>query len=41
MEKRYQFIGRGGKVCWTKWFKYNSDYCPKWQLEGKLKNEYR
>lgn len=42
--KRYEYWGsEDGKPVkkFTKWFTYNSDYCPKWQLEGKLKNEYR
>lgn len=43
MEKRFQYIGKGGEVCWTPWYEYNSDYCPKYQLEKhpKLLNEYR
>lgn len=41
MEKRYQYIGRGGEVKWTKWFEWDSDLQDPWQLDGKLKNEYR
>jgi hypothetical protein len=38
--KRYEYWSREGKV-WSKWFPYTSDYCPRWQLDGKLKNEYK
>ena len=39
MYKRYQYYSSDG-IKWTKWFetKYSDD---KWQLKGKLKNEYK
>ncbi len=44
MEKRYEYWGsEGGKPVkkFTSWFKYESDYRPKYQLNRKLLNEYR
>lgn len=41
MKKRYQYIGQGGQIRWTKWFEYNSSYRPKYQLEKTLLNEYQ
>ena len=48
IQKRFQFWGRvDGKVqkCWTDWFDWKSDDCPKVQLKGYkgdcLLNEYR
>ena len=43
MEKRYQYLGKGGEVFWTDWYEYKSDYRPKYQLEmhPRLLNEYR
>ena len=40
MEKRYQYFGRNG-IEWTEWFKYDSNYFPKYQFGKKLINEYR
>ena len=39
--KRYQFIGCGGKIEWTPWFKWNSTNRDPWQLKGKLRNEFK
>lgn len=43
MKKRFQYLGSGGKLCWSDWYDWNSDYCPKYQLERhpKLLNEYK
>lgn len=44
MKKRFQYLGIGGKVCWSKWFDWdNKDYQPKFQLEKhpQLLNEYK
>ena len=40
MLKSYEFWSREG-IKRTPWFKYNSDYCPRWQLDGKLRNFYK
>lgn len=37
--KRYQTFTRNG-LEWCKWFKYESGTLEKWQLKGKLLNEY-
>ena len=39
IEKRYQIFGRNGKE-WSGWFKTTETPC-RWQLKGKLLNEYR
>ena len=44
MKKRYQYLGKGGELKWTKWFLWdNKDYKPKFQLEKHptLLNEYK
>lgn len=43
MKKRFQYLGRGGELKWSKWFEYNSDFQPKYQLEKhpQLLNEYQ
>lgn len=43
MLKRYQYLGKGGKVLWTDWFEWHSELKPKYQLEKhpKLLNEYK
>lgn len=43
MLKRYQYLGKGGKLCWTEWYKWDSSECPKYQLMShpKLLNEYK
>lgn len=38
--KRYQVQGRNG-IEWSRWFKYGGKTRSKWQLKGKLLNEYR
>jgi hypothetical protein len=38
-QKRYEYFSRKGKE-WTEWYNYNGEEY-KWQLKGKLKNEYR
>lgn len=38
--KRYQYLGQGGEVKWTDWFKYDGPM-EKWQLKNQLKNEYK
>lgn len=38
--KRYEYWTREGKAV-TPWFEWKSDICPKWQLDGKLKNFYK
>lgn len=38
--KRYQYWTREG-VKVTPWFRYDSEYKPKWQLENKLRNFYK
>lgn len=38
--KRYQYYTRTGKE-WSKWFRYSGDCAEKWQLKGKLLNEYK
>ena len=38
--KRYQYYTRTGKE-WSKWFRYSGDCAQKWQLKGKLLNEYK
>lgn len=38
-QKRYEYFSKNGKR-WSGWFDYDGrEY--KWQLKGKLKNEYR
>ena len=37
--KRYQCYTRGG-IVWTDWFRWTGKDNPKWQLKGKLLNEY-
>ena len=45
IEKRYQLFGKNG-IEWSPWFTFNTEgkdvttFEP-WQLEPKLKNEYR
>ena len=45
IEKRYQLFGKNG-IEWSQWFTFNTEskdattFEP-WQLEPKLKNEYR
>jgi hypothetical protein len=41
--KRYQYLGMGGKLCWSEWFEWTGKDCPKYQLERhpKLLNEYK
>ena len=38
--KRFEYWTREGKV-WTKWFPWKSDLRDKWQLNNRLKNEYK
>jgi hypothetical protein len=38
--KRYQMWTRDGLV-WSEWFKWTGQDRPKWQLKGKLLNEYK
>ena len=45
IEKRYQLFGRNG-VKWSSWFTFNTvdkdvTTLEPWQLDYKLKNEYR
>ena len=40
MLKRYEYWTREGKAV-TPWFEWKSDICPKWQLDGKLRNFYK
>ncbi len=40
VEKRYQYYTTTG-VRFTKWFPFTGKDRPKWQITGKLKNEYR
>lgn len=40
MQKRYEHYTAKGKE-FTRWFDAVCDSTPKWQLEGKLRNEYR
>ena len=41
MLKRYQYYSRDG-ICWTDWFKWDSDSRDPWQLKSsKLRNEYK
>jgi hypothetical protein len=41
LETRYQYYAKDG-IKWTKWFPISSKSIrEKWQLKGKLKNEYR
>ena len=42
MEKRYQYLGKGGEVMWTKWFKCEHNQGDI-QYKGRitLRNEYR
>lgn len=41
MLKCYEFWTREGKAV-TPWFNWeNKDFCPKWQLDGKLRNFYK
>lgn len=37
--KRYQYYSSNG-IEWTPWFKYDGEQF-KWQLKGKLLNEYK
>ena len=39
IQKRYQTFTENGKE-WSKWFEF-SGTLEKWQLKGKLLNEYR
>lgn len=42
MYKRYQYFAAHGEIKWTNWFKISSAAThPKWQLRGKLLNEYK
>ena len=38
--KRYQTWTRDG-IQWSYWFPYSGDENEKWQLNNKLKNEYK
>ena len=38
--KRYEYYSREGKR-FTSWFEWNSDIRDPWQLNNKLKNEYK
>ncbi len=38
-QKRFEYFSRNGKS-WSEWFNYNGEKY-KWQIKGKLKNEYR
>lgn len=45
IEKRYQLFGRKG-IEWSSWFTFNTEgkdvtILEPWQLDYKLKNEYR
>ena len=45
IEKRYQLFGKNG-IEWSQWFTFNTEgkdvtIFEPWQLEPKLKNEYR
>ena len=40
MEKRYEYYTKNG-IIFTKWFPFTGADRPKWQVAGKLKNEYR
>ena len=45
IEKRYQLFGRNG-IEWSSWFTFNTEgkdviTLEPWQLDYKLKNEYR
>lgn len=40
VQKRYQYVGTGGEIRWSKWF-FIKTIGDKEQLKGKLKNEYR
>lgn len=45
IEKRYQLFGRNG-IEWSSWFTFNTGgkdvtTLEPWQLDHKLKNEYR
>jgi hypothetical protein len=40
IEKRYEHFTANGKQ-FTKWFTFTGKDRPKWQITGKLKNEYR
>lgn len=42
MLKRFQYYSNKG-IVWSDWYDWNSDYCPKYQLERhpKLLNEYK
>ena len=39
-QKRYQYYTRNG-IVWTEWFNSKVIVEEKWQLKGKLLNEYR
>lgn len=39
-EKRYEHFTATGKE-FTKWFSFQGTDRPKWQIVGKLRNEYR
>ena len=39
-QKRYQYYTRNG-IVWTEWFNSKAIVEEKWQLKGKLLNEYR
>ena len=39
LQKRYQYYSKQG-ISWTPWFNTNGIQEP-WQLNGKLRNEYR
>ena len=40
MQKRYQYYSREG-IAWTPWFKVRTETKEKYQLKGKLLNEYK
>ena len=41
MKKRFQYYTRNG-IEWSSWFDWDSDYCPKYQLDKhpRILNEY-
>ena len=39
-QMRYQYYSQDG-IKWTKWFDWNYSVEKKWQMQGKLLNEYR
>lgn len=41
IEKRYEHYTTKGVIVFTPWFLFQGNDRPKWQLNGKLRNEYR